>query len=119
MAYVWPIDLPQTPQKGFSETGGALIVRTPMDGGPAKMRRRGNLPSKLTVSFIMTTAQVAVLENFVTNTTKGTARFEFLHPRTQQTVEVRMVPQNEGDLYTVTYLAPDYWTINSSFEILP
>lgn len=119
MAYVWPGSLPQVPQKGYSETGGALIVRTPMDGGPAKQRRRGNLPSKLTVSFIMTTTQVATLETFVKSTTKGTARFEFPHPRTQQTVEVRMVPQGEGDLYTITYLAPGYWTINTSFEVLP
>jgi hypothetical protein len=119
MAYVWPVSLPQVPQKGFTETGGALIVRTPMDGGPAKMRRRGNLASKLSVSFIMTTAQVSTLETFVRDTTRGTARFEFTHPRTQQTVEVRMVPQGEGDLYNVTYLAPGFWTVTSSFEVLP
>lgn len=119
MAYVWPGSLPQVPQKGFSETGGALIVRTPMDSGPAKQRTRGKLPSKLTISFIMTTAQVTTLETFVRDTIKGSARFEFPHPRTQQTVEVRMIPQGEGDLYTVSYLAPGYWSINTSFEVLP
>ena len=119
MAYVWPVGLPQVPQKGFSETGGALIVRTPMDGGPAKLRRRGKMPAKLNVQFIMSTQQVSTLETFVNNTTKGVARFEFLHPRTQQTVEVRMIPQGDGELYTLTYLAPGYWTVVSTFEVLP
>lgn len=117
--YVWPVTLPQAPQKGFKETGGALIVRTPTDKGPAKLRRRGQLAKKLTVSFIMTTAQVTILENFVNLDIKGTARFGFMHPRTSQIVEVRMVPSQEGELYNLTYLAPGYWTVDTTFEVLP
>lgn len=117
--YVWPVSLPQSPQKGFSETGGALIVRTPMDAGPAKMRRRGKSVAKLTLSFIMTSAQVEALEDFVDNSIKGTARFGFPHPRKGTVEEVRIVPSGDGDLYTLTYLAPGYWTVNMAFEVLP
>lgn len=116
---VWHPSLPQIPQKGFTETGGALIARTPMDGGPAKLRRRGKMPTKLSLNFIMTTAQVGILESWVEDTIKGTSRFTFLHPRKQTIVEVRIVPQGEGDLYTLTYLAPGYWTVTTTFEVLP
>lgn len=117
--WVWPLGLPQTPQKGYSETGGALILRTPTDSGPAKLRRRGKLASKLTLSFIMTTEQVGILEDFVNNSIKGTSRFGFPHPRTNQIIEARMLPSGEGELYTLQYLAPGYWTVNSIFEVLP
>lgn len=116
---IWPLGLPQVPQKGFSETGGTLIIRTPTDKGPAKMRRRGSKPSVLNLSFIMTTEQVALLETFVDNTLGGVRRFGFKHPRTGVTEEFRLVPQGEGDLYTITYLAPEYWTITAQFEQLP
>lgn len=119
MAYVWPVSLPQAPQKGFTETGGALIARTPMDSGPAKLRKRGSLPSKLTTSFVMTTTQVSTLETFIRDTIKGVSRFEFTHPRTKQTIETRIISQGDGELYTITYLAPEYWTVTLNLEILP
>jgi len=118
-AYIWPPSLPQSPQKGFTETGGVLILRTQMDAGPAKQRRRGQKPQMLQVSFIMTTAQTEVLEEFVKTTLQGTARFGFTHPRLGTIVETRIVPQSAGDLYTFSYLAPGYWTVSLQLEILP
>lgn len=118
-SYVWPSTLPQNPQKGFSETGGVLILRTPMDAGPAKMRRRGAKPQTLAVSFVMTTDQVAILDNFIKDTIRGTARFGFKHPRTETMVEVRIVPQSEGALYTNNYAAPGYWSVSMQLEVLP
>jgi hypothetical protein len=90
-----------------------------MDAGPAKQRRRGARPQTLQVTFIMTTSQVATLEMFVKDTIKGVARFGFTHPRTNIIEEVRMVPQNSGELYTISYLAPEYWTVSLQLEILP
>jgi len=117
--YIWPASLPQSPQKGFVETGGVLILRTPMDSGPAKQRRRGQRPQGLQVTFIMTTAQTQTLETFVQDTLQGTARFGFKHPRLNTTIETRIVPQAEGQLYSFTYLAPGYWTVSLQLEILP
>jgi hypothetical protein len=118
-AYIWPSQLPQAPQKGFTETGGALVLRTQMDAGIAKQRRRGLSPQQMSTTFILTTEQVATFENFVSNTIKGVARFGFPHPRTQQVVEVRIISQSEGTLYNLTYLAPGYWTLALQLEILP
>lgn len=118
-AYVWPPGLPQVPQKGFTEKGGALILRTSMDAGVAKQRRRGLSPSQMNLSFIVTTAQVTVFENFINNTIKGVSRFGYPHPRTNNIVEVRIIPQGEGTLYNLTYLAPEYWTLSLQFEVLP
>lgn len=118
-AYVWPPTLPQSPQKGFTETGGVLVLRTPMDAGPAKQRRRGKKPQELSLTFIMTTAQTQTLETFVKDTLRGTARFGFKHPRLNTIVETRIVPQGAGDLYSFSYLAPGFWSVSLELEILP
>lgn len=116
---MWPATLPQSPQKGYTETGGVMVIRTPMDSGPAKQRRRGAATKSMDLSFIMTDAQVVTLQDFVETTILGTARFGFPHPRTKTTVEARIVPQQEGVLYNLTYLAPGYWTVAAKLEILP
>jgi len=115
----WPGSLPQSPQKGYTETGGVLMVRTPQDKGPAKVRKLGNKPQVLSMSFIMTSQQVVTLETFVKNTIGGVSRFNFTHPRTNSSVEVRIVPQGEGDYYTLSYLAPGYYMAQLQFEVLP
>lgn len=117
--YSWPETLPQSPQKGYTESTGVLILRTPMDSGPAKQRYRGKKPSNMQVSFIMTGSQVETLETFTTETIKGTARFGFPHPRTGFIVEARILTQQDGVLYNTTYLAPDYWSVSMQLEILP
>lgn len=117
--YSWTaLSLPQVPQKGFSENHGALVQRTSMDKGPAKMRYLGKRPSQLNVSFIMTNAEVATLKNFVENTIRGTIRFGFPHPRTNTIEEVRIIPQGDS-LFTTSYLAPGYWTVSLQLEVLP
>lgn len=118
-SYVWPPGLPQSPQKGFSEERGVLILRTPMDAGPAKMRKRGARPNTLNVSFMMTKVQVDTLDTFIQDTIKGTARFGFPHPRTSAVVETRIVPQDGGTMYSLAHVAPGFYTISLQLEILP
>ena len=117
--YVWPASLPQNVHPNYQESGGALILRTPMDAGPAKLRRRGIRPSTLQVALLMTDEQVAQMEVFVLQTLRSTARFGFPHPRLQTQAMVRLVPSSEGQLYGITYLAPNWWTITLSLEVLP
>lgn len=118
-SYTWPIGLPQVPQKGFTESINANILRTTMDSGVAKIRYRSQKPNILNVSFIMTTTQVTTLDSFIESTIKYTKRFNFTHPRTQSTIEVRILTEQEGTLYQCAYLAPNYWTITMKFEVLP
>ena len=118
-SYVWPATLPQTPQKGYTESGGANILTTAMDSGVAKRRYRGKSSNTMQVTFLMSGADVATMENFIANTIRGTARFGFTHPRLKTVVEVRIVPNGSTGLYNITYAAPDYWTVSLQLEILP
>lgn len=120
-AYTWPGTLPQRVEKGYTESRGVLIIKTSMDAGPAKMRRRGQKPDMLNVSFLMTTTQITDLETFVNDVLKGVARFGFPHPRLTPTtyVETRLVPQDSGTLYSVDYVAPGYYKVAMQLEILP
>jgi len=111
--------LPQVPQKGFTESIALNVIRSPMDSGPAKMRRRGTGVNTMDLSFIMTTAQTTNLENFIKNTLLGTKRFSFPHPRTNANVEVRIVPSGDGEFFKLQYLAPGYWSTSLKFEVLP
>lgn len=118
----WPTanNFPQVPQKGFQETVGINIIRSPMDRGPAKQRLAGTRPNTMQLQFIMTTAQTQTLETFVKTTIRGTQRFNFPHPRIlNTTIECRLVPQSDGQFYVLQYLAPGYWQTNLTFEILP
>lgn len=119
----WKPELPQSPQKGYTESGGVNVIRSQTDSGPAKQRFRGKSTRKLNLSFIMTTAQVGIFENFVQNELQGVLRFNFPDPKFAGTpnppiIEARVLPQGDKH-YDLTYLAPGYWTVSTQFEILP
>jgi hypothetical protein len=118
---IWPTanGFPQSPQKGFSESIGVNVVRTQTDMGPAKQRRRSKRPSTMDVSFIMTTTQTQTLEAFINDDLKGVNRFKFTHPRLYTTIDVRIVPQSEGEFFKLQYLAPGYWQTSLKLEVLP
>ncbi len=116
---IWPPGLPQRVERGFTESIGINVIRTPNDAGPAKIRRRSTRPSSMSVTMLMTTDQVDILEDFINITLLGTARFEYTHPRTEDTVEVRIVPGQDGTMFNCTYRAPEYWMVSMQWEILP
>ena len=119
-AYTWPTSLPQTPLLGgFAESLNISTLRTPMDNGPAKTRRRSALPTPIQCSFAMTSAQVVTLEDFVKNTLFGVRRFNFTHPRLNTSVEARIVPGRDGKYYDLTPLGGDMWHVSLAMEILP
>jgi len=118
-SYTWPSSLPQKPNVDFSESGGVLIIRSPMDSGPAKQRKIGNRPQVLNMSFDMTSTQVSTFETFVKSTISGTARFSFSHPRTEASLEVRIVPSGDGELYQLQYITYNAWKVVLKMEILP
>lgn len=122
---IWPTTLPQTPQKGYTISGGPNIIRSNMDMGPAKQRFRGNSVKKLSLSFIMDTTQLNTFEIFVNTTLRGVLRFSFKDPKdshlplqNRSTIEVRILQQGDKS-YDIEYLAPNYWRVSTQFEILP
>lgn len=117
--YIWPPSLPQRPLSSYSESTGVMVIRTQPDLGPAKQRRRASRPDVLNVQFDLSTAQCETLRTFIQDTLRGTTRFGFTHPRTLQIVEVRVVPQGGGEMYTTSYILPDYWQVSLQLEVLP
>ena len=115
----WPGSLPSKVRKDFQIQRGVNVLRTPVDLGAPKERRRGNMPEILKVGFYMTPAQINTLENFVQNTLNGTARFNFTHPLTGSSVEVRIVPGSDGTLYTASYYSAIEYTVDMTWEVMP
>jgi len=90
----WPGSLPERPlSEGFKKQKKPQFIRTDMDRGPAKVRRRSTFePEIYLMSFLMTTAQLATFETwFDTNLLGGTARFDFTHPLDATTYEWRFM----------------------------
>lgn len=103
---------------GYSETLGVLLLRTPTDAGPAKLRYRGRRPDVLTMTFLMNGAQVNTLDDFMRNTIAGVRRFDFTHPRTGRVVAVRMT-QSDGGSFQIARRGPDLWDVMLAMEVMP
>ena len=115
----WPTagGFPQTPQfQNFQEVTPDALVRTRMDTGPEKVRRRFTAavrPFKMQLG--LTTAQVATLDTFyITTLEHGSLAFDWVHPRTSTSCSMRF--KN-----TITYkrLGPDLWTAAFEVDLLP
>jgi hypothetical protein len=90
----WPSDLPQLPLvQGFSETAPTLAVRSPMDVGPAKVRRRATAGvTQLKCTFRLSAAQRASLLTFWQTTLAGGAlSYSWTHPISGTAITCRIV----------------------------
>lgn len=114
----WPGTLPTGPEwSSYQETSPNVALRTPMDVGPPKVRRRSTAGIRpFTMTFLLTQAQVATLDTFYQTTlTGGTASFDSLtHPRTAAAATFRFVtpPQYQA-------LGPNVYRASCQMEILP
>jgi len=88
----WPTTLPAPLQDGFSETPPDTSVRSSMDSGPDKIRRRYTAgPRLFSLKYHLTKALVATLDDFfVTTSRSGSLAFNWTHPRTGAACEARM-----------------------------
>lgn len=95
---IWPDTLPQSPlADGYGETAPDNTVRTEMEQGPAKIRRRGTAAvRKLRFALLLDAAQVETLDDFYAETLAGGAlAFTFPQPRGDGTVQCRFVKPPE------------------------
>lgn len=112
----WPGTLPQTPlADGYREHGKDNVVRTEMDAGVAKTRKRYTAGISVhEVLFRLTTAQVATLESFHEGDTEfGALSFDMPHPRTGSTVTTRFVQPPVYDAEGVNFV------VSLVLEVLP
>ncbi len=113
----WPVTLPQNVLvKGFSETLPDLVLRTPMESGPAKSRRRLSYNVRVIPCYIIVTqAQAAIFDTFYNTDLEGGAlSFDWVSPRTGVAASLHFtgVPK-------LTALSNQDWEIFMPLEIMP
>lgn len=111
----WP-SLPAPLINTFRESTPDNILRTQMDKGVAKVRRRTTANARnIQFTLLLTEAQVSTLETFyITTLTSGADEFTYTHPRTGDSVTARFTqPPAYSDVNGVVYRA------EISLEVLP
>lgn len=91
---VWPVSLPQSPLvEGYSGEEQSAVLRTEMDAGEAKSRRRFSAtPDKLNCSFSLTEAQFTTFKTFFNGSLlRGSLPFDWLHPESGAAVSCRLI----------------------------
>lgn len=113
---LWPDTLPAPALSTLQESPPDNLIRTQMDKGPAKVRRRTTANVRpISFTLRLTPAQVETLDEFyVTTTYSGADEFTYIHPRTGATVNARFTEppsysENEGAIYNTSI----------SLEIMP
>lgn len=118
-AIIWPPSLPQAPLiSGYDETLPDTLLRTQMDAGAAKVRRRFTAAvSPMTCVFNMTEAQTEILDAFYNETIQGGAlRFDMTHPRTATVREFRIVEPPKPKPHQA---GGDCWVVTIKMEAMP
>ena len=112
----WPANLPAPLLDSFREAVAETVIRTSMDAGPAKARRRSSAGSgSLTLNYIVSRAQAAVLDSFFDGDAAGGALpFGFTHPRTGATLSCRF---RQPPAYAA--LNGPYFRVSIELEVLP
>lgn len=115
----WPATLPQCFERGNVERQYAdNRLRSPVDVGPAKVRRRSSLNvGVLAGTMIMTQAQKDTLDTFVDSTSgSGVLSFDFPDPESAgATIEVRFGQR----LPVAQRFPPTSWRVSFELEVLP
>lgn len=112
----WPATLPEPALSTLKESPPNNLIRTQMDKGPDKVRRRTTANIRpLAFTLKLTSAQTEILDEFYTDTTfSGADEFDYTHPRTNASVKARFVePPEYSENNAVIY------DCAISLEILP
>ena len=106
---IWPIaPFPQKMlQHGYSDELGEGTIRSDMEVGPAKTRKRSDRsPDTFRGSLYLTTTQTDDLDDFYKSTLSwGSLSFEWTHPRLGTTGDFRFIKQPRYSIYGVGYMA--------------
>jgi hypothetical protein len=114
----WPSTLPQVPLvRDYSEQSPDLTIRSTVDTGPAKVRRRATSGvTVLTCTFRLSLSQRDTLDSFWKTTLKGgSIAFTWNHPITSSSITCRIV---NPPTYT-PLVRGSFWNTTLKIEILP
>lgn len=115
----WPSNIPTFLVRGFSEQPGDGRLRTPMDAGPPKVRRRYTATVRKMRGTIQTDdTGLAAFETFLETTIlSGSIPFDWEHPRTGADI-VCQIGENYPS-WSPANNAATRWDIELDLEILP
>lgn len=119
-AAAWPSELPTGPEvllDGHSEVWSGHLIRTDMETGPAKLRRRTTAVTRnITCRMALDLNQVAELRRFhATTLDYGVKPFQFDLPREGGDILCRFV----GDITITPMGSGELWTASFTVEKLP
>ena len=118
MAQVWPTtgNFPALPLiAGYTEAPPTIVVRTEMDAGEDKVRKRYTAGERIfNCQLYLTTAQVATLDAFFVDSCEGGAEeVSWVNPRTGTAATLRFLTRPQYQRSGLGYQA------SFSMEILP
>lgn len=114
---VWPSTLPCARANTFQEGVPDNLIRTQMDTGYAKVRRRSTVTTyPISFSLVLTYAQVGILKNFYINDiADGADSFDYTHPLSGDALTVRFTQAPSF----VDINAGRHFTTDIQFEVIP
>lgn len=119
---VWPPSLPSPKVDDLTESAVELGLRTSMDAGLPKMRRRFTAaPRPISCSLVLTRAQVATLDTFFVDTLEaGTLTFDWTDHRTGDDAVYRFVSKPQYRPRAPRQAAAtEVWVATLELEIIP
>jgi len=120
---IWPTVLPQAPLRGgYKRSVPSLVIRSSMDNGSDKVRRRGgNKPHVVSATYVLDDAQVAALETFCKETiADGAICFDWPdQEHSGDYVKARLKAGNEGLFDVEAYSGTLLWQVKLDLEIWP
>jgi len=110
----WPGSLPQTPLvQGYVQSYKDTAIRSTMDQGPDKLRRRVTKPLRLVqMQFMMTLAQVQTLRTFYNTTIQGIGLVDMTDSLTGVTTNYRFVGPP-----SFNFVEANNWAVGITFEV--
>lgn len=121
MAELWPSTLPRCmiPSSVSWQVGDGRL-RTPVEAGPAKQRRRTSAVSdRLSGQMKMTKEQWADLKDFVSVTLQGSDPFLFADPDGGGSTGDDMLVRFADSMPKAERLGRSYWLVTLDLEVLP
>lgn len=118
---VWPVSLPQELRiADHAATFPSGAIRTQMDAGPAKVRKRFTAaPVPHSGSLLVTGTQLQTLWDFFTDSLQmGAEEFEWVDPRTGDAAMVRFT-EPPRTAPRAPRGSSNYWRVDLSIEVMP
>lgn len=121
MSAPWPLPQYRPLLEGYSESPGVNVIRTDMDAGPAKMRRRYTaVPRPVTACVMVAKSEVATLRAFYTSTLKsGTLPFDWLDFDGDSCTYRFVVKPDDPGITWESSSPPGLWKVSMKLEVMP